>query len=612
LHKYTFPKSSSSNVILDLTHRDFARHGEIDITGNNEISGMRVSRKWAGKQILYFVIQFSKPFIKSGIAKADVANKKSRHRSGSLLKAFVSFETAEGEVIYARVGISAVSKEGARKNLESEQPGFDFENTKRNAEAAWNKELSKIEVEADNEHKRTFYTALYHSMIAPNTYQDVDGKYRGRDFKVHETNGFTYHTVFSLWDTYRALHPLLTIIDRKRTSDFINNFFTQYQQGGLLPVWELAANETFCMIGYHAVPVIADAYFKGIEGINPQLALEAMQKSAKTAEKGLRSIMRTRTVLIDISLYRYRKGMSHYFKNGYIKNSFMSGSVAKTLEFAYDDWCIAQMAKAIDSTSVYEKYIKRAANYKNVYDPATGFMRARSGRGFVTGFDPLKASLTTYCEANAWQYSCYAPQDISGLIRLGGGKERYSQFLDSLFNTTSKLKGSITQDISGLIGQYAHGNEPSHHVAYMYNYSGQPWKTQNMVRRIMNEMYQDKPDGLSGNEDCGQMSAWYVFGALGFYPVCPGSDHYAIGSPVVDKATIHLENGKAFTVIANVNQKENVYINSARLNGNNFTKSFLTYSDIANGGVLELNMGSEPNKNWGSGEGDVPVTKIDP
>lgn len=379
LHKYTFPKSSSANIILDLTHRDRVKQGEINITANNEITGVRVSKQWAGNQMLYFVIRFSKPFIKSGIAKADVANKGLKHSNGSLLKAFVSFETTEGEVIYAQVGISAVSIEGARKNLETEQPVFDFEKVKNDAVKIWNKELSKIEVEDDNENnKRTFYTALYHCMLAPNIYQDVDGKYRGRDFKVHETNAFTYHTVFSLWDTYRALHPLLTLIDRKRTSDFVNNFITQYKQGGLLPVWELSANETFCMIGYHAVPVIADAYLKGIEGINAPQALEAMRKSAETDERGLRAIKQSGSLLTDVSLYRYKKGMRHYFKNGYIRHSFMSGSVAKTLEFAYDDWCIAQMAAAMDSASVYQTYIKRAANYKNIYDPSTGFMRART------------------------------------------------------------------------------------------------------------------------------------------------------------------------------------------------------------------------------------------
>lgn len=612
LHKYTFPKTNTANIILDLTHRDKVREGKISIVGDNEITGYRISSAWAGKQILYFVIQFSKPFKSFGTAKANVLNKGSKQVSGRLLKSFVQFETEEGEAIYVRVGISAVSIEGARKNLAAEQPAFDFEKVRADAVMLWNKELGKIEIESDNENdKRIFYTALYHCMIAPNVYQDVDGKYRGRDLKVHETKNFTYYTVFSLWDTYRALHPLLTIIDRKRTSDFVNTFITQYQQGGLLPVWELSSNETFCMIGYHALPVITDAYLKGIEGINAQQALQAMRKSAESGEKELRKLNVSHTLVVFASLYRYKKGMRHYFKNGYIRHSFMSGSVAKTLEFAYDDWCLAQMAKAMDSTAVYNTYIKRAANYRNVYDPSTSFMRARTKKGFVKNFDPFKASHTIYCEANAWQYSSYAPQDISGLIRLSGGKERYSRFLDSMFNAPSQLKGLLVQDISGLIGQYAHGNEPSHHVAYLYNYTGQPWKTQAMARRIMSELYLNQPDGLPGNEDCGQMSAWYVFSALGFYPVCPGSDHYAIGSPLFKKATIYLENGKKFTVEAANNTAKNFYINSAKLNGVNYTKSYLLYDDLKNGGILQLEMSSEPNTNWGSSESDVPVTKLE-
>jgi predicted alpha-1,2-mannosidase len=559
LHKYTFPKSSSANIILDLTHRDKVKEGEINITGTDEITGYRISAAWAGKQMLYFVIQFSKPFKQSGIAKAGVLSKGSKHKSGSSLKAFVQFDTEEGEVIYARVGISAVSIEGARKNLETEQPAYDFEKVHADAVKQWNKELGKIEVETDNEQdKYTFYTSLYHCMIAPNVYQDVDGKYRGRDFEVHETKAYTYHTVFSLWDTYRALHPLLTIIDRKRTSDFINTFITQHKQGGLLPIWELSSNETFCMIGYHALPVITDAYLKGIEGFNAQEALLAMRKSAESDEKVLKGMDVSHTPISFVSMYRYKKGMRHYFDNGYIKHSFMSGSVAKTLEFAYDDWCLAQMAKAMDSTAVYETYIKRAANYRNVYDRSTGFMRARTKHGFVKKFDPYKASHTVYCEANAWQYSSYVPQDLSGLIKIAGGRVQYSQFLDSLFHTSSRLKGKLVQDISGLIGQYAHGNEPSHHAAYLYNYVGQPWKAQNITRKIMSELYSPQPDGLSGNEDCGQMSAWYVFNALGFYPVCPGSDHYAIGSPLFKKAVVHLENGKDFIIEASNNNAKNI------------------------------------------------------
>ncbi|HLP52162.1 MAG TPA: GH92 family glycosyl hydrolase [Chitinophagales bacterium] len=588
LHKYTFSKAGSSNIILDLTHRDFVKSGEINITGNNEISGMRISKEWANNQILYFVIQFSKPFANSGIAKADARREGAKHDTGSLLKAFATFETTEGEVIYAKVGISAVSVEGARENLLAEQPGFDFDKTLAAAKEAWNKELARIDVESkDASTLRNFYTALYHAMIAPNTYSDVNNKFRGRDFEVHEAKGFNYYTVFSLWDTYRALHPLLTIIDRKRTGDFVNTFVTQFEQGGRLPVWELSSCETWCMIGYHAVPVITDAYLKGITSFDAAKAYDAMKFSAMEDRNGLKS----------------------YKANGYIQQLDAGENVSRTLEYAYDDWCIAMAAKKLGKTEDYNYFIKRAQNYKNLYDPSTGFMRPRNG-AFMSPFDPYKVD-HNYTEGNAWQYSFYVPQDISGQMKLLGGKEKLASFLDTLFTTSSKLTGHKQPDISGMIGQYVHGNEPSHQIAYEYNYAGQPWKTQAMVRRIMNEMYHDKPDGLSGNEDCGQMSAWYIFSALGFYPVCPGSEQYAIGSPVVDKASIHLENGNHFSITVNDNQPKNVYISSVKLNGSDYAKSYLTYTDITNGGTLEINMSAEPNKNWGSGEGDVPVQGIE-
>ncbi len=588
LHKYTFPKSSSSNIILDLTHRDWAKQGEINITGDNEISGMRLSKAWANNQYVYFVIQFSKPFKQSGIVKANALAQGAKHDTGSFLKAYVSFETTEGEVIYAKVGISAVSIEGARKNLEAEQPGWDFDKLVSDAKSEWNKELSKIEIEsADKSIMRTFYSAMYHVMTPPNLYQDVDGKYRGRDLKIHETKDFTYYTVFSLWDTYRAEHPLLTLIDRKRSLDFIKTFLTQYEQGGLLPVWELSSCETNCMIAYHCVPVITEAYMKGITGFDANEALAAMKKSAMENSRGLGS----------------------YKEFGYVKMLDAEESVSKTLEFAYDDWCIAQFAKKLGKTDDYNYFIKRAQNYKNLFDPSTGFMRPKQ-ESFVSPFDPF-AVTHDYTEANAWQYSFYEPQDMTGEIKLMGGKEKMGRMLDSLFNVPSKMHGHAQSDISGMIGQYAHGNEPSHHLAYEYDYVGQPWKAQFMLRKVMNELYHDAPAGLSGNEDCGQMSAWYVLSALGFYEVCPGSDHYDIGSPVVDKAVIHLENGKSFTIKANNNLKGNVYINSAKLNGSNYTKSYFNYTDIANGGELELNMSAEPNKSWGSSESDVPVTKIE-
>ena len=588
LHKYTFPKSDQANIILDLNHRDELRAGEINIVGNNEITGLRLSHGWADSQYVYFVIQFSKPFEKFGISDGVILHEGSRKLSDSVLKSYVSFKTTEGEVIYVRVGISPVSIEGARKNIEAEQSDFDFEKTVKAAKTAWNKEMSKIDVESpDPTILRTFYGAMYHAMIPPNIYQDIDGKYRGRDLQVHDAKDFHYYTVFSLWDTYRALHPLLTLIDKKRSADFINTFITEYEQGGRLPVWELSACETNCMIGYHSIPVITEAYMKGVTGFDANKALEAMKHSAMED----------------------RNGLSDYKKHGYIKVISDGESVSKTLEYAYDDWCIAMMAKKLGKTEDYNYFIHRAQNYKNLFDASTGFMRPRND-AFIPIFDPYEVT-HNYTEGNAWQYSFYVPQDLSGQMKLMGGKEKLGKMLDSIFHTSSVLHGHKQPDISGMIGQYAHGNEPSHQIAYEYNYAGQAWKTQAMVRRICAELYHDQPDGLSGNEDCGQMSAWYIFSAIGFYPVCPGSEQYAIGSPVVDKAVMNLENGKKFTIKAINNSTSNVYIQSAKLNGVNYSKSYLTYNDIANGGELEVLMSATPNKAWGTSENDVPVSKID-
>ncbi len=610
LHKYTFPKSGHADIILDLTHRDWVKKSEISVTGENELTGFRLSTAWADNQYVYFVIQFSKPFKNFGINKAGLLSQNRRHAKGCLLKAYVSFETNEGEVIYARVGISAVSVEGARKNLESEQPGWDFDKVVDDARGVWNQNLGKIELSSKDVHVlRTFYSSLYHAMTAPNLYQDVDGKYRGRDLKIHQTSDFNYYTVFSTWDTYRALHPLLTLIDKKRTSDFINTFITQYEQAGFLPVWELSACETHCMIGYHAVSIINDAYQKGVPGFDASKALEAMEHSATVNKHELEMHEKFGSLIEIVSQYRYAVGWNDYQKYGYIRYKSGRESVSKTLEFAYDDWCIAQMARKLGRAADYDFFIKRALNYQHLLDTATGFMRARQ-KNFVRHFDPYEVN-HKYTESNAWQYSFYVPQDLSGQIKLLGSSRRLAIMLDSLFTTTSQLHGRKDYNITGLIGQYAQGNEPSHQIAYEYDYVGEPWKTQQMVRCIMDSLYRDQPDGISGNEDCGQMSAWYVFSALGFYPVCPGANYYAIGSPVVDKAVIHFENGKSFTIRANNNLKGNVYIQSARLNGRDYTKSYITYDDIMKGGELELEMGQVPNKSWGSYSKDVPISKIE-
>jgi len=590
MHSYTFPAGTESNILVDLFHRDEVLESSIKVISNTQIEGLRRSRSWAENQYVYFVAEFSKPFnsfeiavdnqVKPGIKSAD--NQKN-------IKAIFHFNTTAGEKIYIKVGISAVNENGARLNMKTEIPGWDFDQVRNNAKASWNKELSKIEVEGGTDQQKTvFYTALYHTMVNPNTCIDVDGSYRGRDLKVHKDISFTNYTVFSLWDTYRACHPLMTIIDQKRTLNYINTFLNQYDKGGLLPVWELAGNETFCMIGYHSVPVIVDAYVKGIKGFDTEKAFEAMRKSA-TREGNI--------------------GLKALDQNGFVSTEDESESVSKTLEYAYDDWCIAQFAKSIGKDDEYKYFVKRGQNYKNIFDTSTGFMRARSNGGWFNPFDPFEVNFN-YTEANSWQYSFTTVQDLSGFIQLQGGKTNMAIKLDQLFSVSSKTSGRDQSDITGLIGQYAHGNEPSHHIAYLYPFAGQPWKTQKLVHQILNTLYHNNPDGLTGNEDCGQMSAWAVMSAMGFYPVTPGTDEYVIGTPWFSKMTINLENRKKFIIKANGISTNNFYIQSAMLNGKKHEASFLKHSDIMNGGELSFTMSGKPNKKWGVGIGNEPVTAI--
>jgi predicted alpha-1,2-mannosidase len=587
-HKYTFPASKQSNIIIDLLHRDEVLDSKLKIVSNTEIEGFRRSKAWADDQHVYFVARFSKPFEKSGIALNEKIVDGAKEISGKDVKGFFTFTTTKNEVIYVKVGISGVSIEGARKNLDAEITGWDFDQTVKDTRALWSKELSKIEVEGGTKSQlTTFYSALYHTMIQPNVYMDVDGNYRGRDLKIHHADNFTNYTVFSLWDTYRACHPLYTLIQQKRTNDFINTFLTQYDQGGLLPVWELSGNETNCMIAYHSVPVIVDAYLKGIRGFDKLKALEAMKASADQDHLGLKA----------------------YKQFGYIPADKEVEEVSKTLEYAYDDWCIAQFAKDLGNTPDYERFIKRAQYYKNMFDPSTGNMRAIRNGAFISPFDAREVN-SHYTEANSWQYSFAVQQDITGLLKLEGGAEKFGAKLDELFNTKPELTGRDLSDISGLIGQYAHGNEPSHHMAYLYNYAQQAWKTQEKISFIEKNFYTDQPDGLIGNEDCGQMSAWHVLSAMGFYSVTPGSGYYVIGTPEFKKVTLHLENGKSFTISANGLTDKAFYIQSAKLNGADYPRSFLLHNDIMNGGELVFQMGETPNKKWGTGEGNYPVQAI--
>jgi len=586
-HKYTF-STDKSNFIIDLKHRNEVIESNIKFVNNKEICGFRRSKEWARNKVVYFVMKFSEPFIDNGIAVDDNLINDKDYAEGKNIKAYVTFNSGSNKIVYVKVGISAVSIEGAYKNLDAEIPDWDFDKVKLDAKNDWNKELNKIVVEGNSEeNKIIFYTALYHCFLNPNLYQDVDGQFRGTDKKIHTANGFENHTVFSLWDTYRAEHPLFTIVQQKLTNDLINTFLAEYEFGGMLPVWELSANETFCMIGYHSVPVIVDAYVKGIRGFDVNKAFDAMRHSA------------------DTNLF----GLEYYRKFGFVPQDFEHESVSKTLEYAYDDWCIAQYAKLIGNESEYKRFIQRAQYYKNVYDPVSGFMRAKINGGWYKPFDPYEVN-SNYTEANAWQYTFYVPQDISGYAELMGGKNKLSKKLDALFTAESKMTGFELEDISGMIGQYAHGNEPSHHMAYLYNYVNEPYKTQELVHKIMTDFYMNDPDGSIGNEDCGQMSAWYVMSAMGFYSVCPGQNQYTIGSPLFDKVTLNLENGKQFIIKAKNVNADNYYIQSAYLNGEKYDACFLNHEVIMNGGEIEFNMGPTSNKTAGRRDLNFPETRI--
>ncbi|MDQ7816324.1 MAG: GH92 family glycosyl hydrolase [Melioribacteraceae bacterium] len=579
-HKYAFPKSNKSNIIIDLNHGlDSHNEGYIRVIDSRRIEGMRKSSGWAKDHTFYFYAEFSKPFKVFNLYKENRLADNSKDVSGKNIKAAFRFSTDESEIIYAKVGISAVDIEGARKNLEVEISHFNFEKIVNEANEKWENELSKIIVEGGTEiQKKIFYTALYHTLITPTIFSDVDGRYLGMDRKIHKKDDFDYYTVFSLWDTFRALHPLLTIIDQKRTRDFVKTLLAKYKESGLLPVWELASNETWTMIGYHSVPVIFDAYMKGINDFDLGLALEAMRKSADRDQHGLK-------------LYRER---------GFIPADKENESVSKTLEYGYDDWCIAQFAKQIGEEDDFKKYNARSLFYKNLFDTSTGFFRGKLSNGkWIEPFNPKEVN-AIYTEASAWQYNFFVPHDIKGLINLHGGNNNFIKKLDEMFEESDLLEGRHQPDITGLIGQYAHGNEPSHHVAYLYNYAGAPWKTQSRVRNIINSLYTDQPDGLCGNDDCGQLSAWYIFSAIGFYPVCPGDNKYMIGSPLFEKITIRLENGNKFIINAKNQSDKNIYVRSATLNGVNFNAPHISHQQIMEGGSINFVMSDLPNYQRGT------------
>lgn len=577
-HRYIFKEPEIPTVVFDLgfsINWDSPTDTYIHATEDGLITGYRRSKGWAADQIIYFAARFDQPFriftpVINGVL-VDTSEAK-----GVSVQGIFEFESGT-KTILLKVGLSSASFNGAIKSLENEIPHWDFDLVKKNAADVWENQLERISIKTQDENLKTiFYTALYHSLLEPALYSDLNGEYTGPDKIVHKTDGSNRYTVFSLWDTFRAAHPLFTLILPEEVPGLINSMLSFYRESGLLPVWELQGNETNTMIGYHSIPVITDAYLKGFNGFDPIEAFTAMKKSATQDFRGLR----------------------YYRELGFIPADRENESVSKALEYAFDDWCIAVMAEKLNKEDDYYEFINRSNNYKNYFDPETGFMRGKLENGkWKVPFDPLysRHRFDEYTEGNAWQYTWFVPHDVHGLIDIMGGKGKFIIKLDSLFSLKKEVTGEhASVDISGLIGQYAHGNEPSHHIAYLYSYAGVPWKTQAMVRRILSEMYHSNPDGLSGNEDCGQMSAWYIMSAMGFYPVNPAGGIYVIGSPLFDEVT--LNTGNQFRIVARNNSIQNIYIRSVNLNGNPLDRSYIYHHEIINGGILEIEMGSEPNK----------------
>ncbi|MCC6251864.1 MAG: GH92 family glycosyl hydrolase [Bacteroidia bacterium] len=568
-HEYSFAPGDKQQIVIDLEHRDKALDYYFKIVNDTVIEGYRISESWAKKQELYFYILLDQPFINKewllhDSVKPNPALRNIEINSGRFGKLLISFNNKRGKV-KIKVALSSVNTAGAKKNMLSEIPHWNFEKTRNEAAEMWNKELSKIEIfTSDINQKKVFYTALYHSMLQPNIYNDADGLYRGRDGKVHQAKDFNYYTVFSLWDTFRAWHPLMTIIDRKRTLDFIKTFLAQYEQGGLLPVWELSCNETECMIGYHSVSVIADALTKGISDFNIEKAFEAMKKSAESKQ---------------------RFGLGAYIKNGALSIEDESESVSKTLEYAYDDWCIAQVAKYLNRQGDYNNYIQRAQSWKNLFDHETLFIRPKKNGNFKSPFDPKEVN-NNFTEANAWQYTFFVPHDINGLTQAFKGKAGLEKKIDELFSQSSKTTGRQQVDITGLIGQYAHGNEPSHHIAFLYNTVDKPNKTTDKVHKILREFYTNQPDGLIGNEDCGQMSAWYVLSAMGLYQICPGDPIYEFNTPLFERVIIHLENGKSLIIVDNEPKNHKSYLKNIK-SSLKINNQQINYEELIKGGVIK-------------------------
>lgn len=595
-HRYTFPKAAQAHIAIDLAQGigwDDATEGFIKKLDDETLVGYRFSTGWAKDQRVFFAVKLSKP-MKSLQLISDGDWVDGDSLTAKYVRAMANFDTEEGEIIFTKVGISPVSYENALANIDAEIPDWNFEAAKENAQARWNQKLGKIEIaEASEVVKRTYYTAFYHLMFFPALFNDHNGDYRGADQQVYRAADFDNYTIFSLWDTYRAAHPFFTITHPDETNDFINSMLAISEQQGRLPVWHLVGNETNTMVGYHAVPPIVDAYFKGIRDYDIEKMYEELLTTALKSEDGM--------------------GLKYVNEMGFVpSDKIKDAPVSMGQEYAIDDWVIAQMAKDLGKEEDYQLFMKRSKYYQNYFDPEIRFFRGKLSNGeWREPFDPfyIVHMVSDFTEGNAWQYLWLAPHDVEGLVELQGGEAPFINKLDSLFSLPTELNEGASADISGMIGQYAHGNEPSHHTTYLYAYVGQPYKTADKVRFIMDSLYTDQPDGLCGNEDCGQMSAWYLFSALGFYPVNPVNGAYIFGSPIVQEASIHLPNGRTFTVKSNAS-KENIYIQSVQRNGTPYTKSYITHKDLMTGGELVFELGPEPNPEFGQAVEDRPVSQM--
>ena len=584
-HKYTFEENDTQSVVLDLgfaINWDKTTASKITVIDETTISGFRHSTGWAKNQKVFFVVRFSKPIEKYELVNGETYITDVTTVEGEKAFAQLFFNSENTNELSVKVAVSSVSEKNALENLSKEE--ISFETVKNEASEIWNNNLSNITVETDNEDLKTiFYTALYHTQVAPVTFSDVNKEFRKENDEIVKAENYTAYSTLSLWDTFRAEHPLLIFTAQDKVTDIINTMLEYYQTNKILPVWTLYGNETNTMTGYHSIPVITEAYIKGIKGFDIKKAYEAMKTTMMQDERGL----------------------NHYKKYGYIPHNLLDESVTITLEYAYNDWCVAQIAKELGEEEDYTYFMNRSKAYEHLFDAETGFMRGKNeaGTAWKEPFDPKFSAHRVgaeYTEGNAWQHSWFVLHDVENLIKMHGGEAKFTDKLEQLFTESSEITGNdVSADITGLIGQYAHGNEPSHHIAYMYNFANKPWKTQYWVREILKTQYNTTPNGLSGNEDCGQMSAWYVFSAMGLYPYSPASGEYQIGSPLFETSTIKISEEISFTIKAENVSDENMYIQSATFNGKEFNRTSISHKEIQQGGTLQFVMGNTPNKNWG-------------